>query len=215
MRVKIFVDEHERRAGVDRLMESLGEVEVKTLPVGDIAIVECGLLFERKSYADLVASVQQRHLEKQLMELENSGQTVFVLVVGNSIPTEHNWGMKKHYGLLASKNIHYPRVHWVMCRDEAEMVVFIERCIVKAQEMKKKGIDGTELMQLEKLRGAESVEDINALMLSAIPGLGVAKARSILKQIGFLNIRLMQAEELAELDGVGMETAIKLKRYLG
>ena len=213
--MKIFVDEHERRAGVDRLMESLGEVEVKTLPVGDCAIPELGLLFERKTYADLVSSIFSRHLEKQLQELENSGQTCFVLVVGNSIPTEHNWDMKKHYGLLASKNIHYPRVHWVMCRDESEMVVFIERCMVKAQEVKKKGIDWTELMQLEKLRGAESVDDINVLMLSAIPGLGVVKARSILKQIGFLNIRLMSVGELAELDGVGMETAVKLKRYLG
>jgi ERCC4-type nuclease len=189
----------------------------KELPIGDIFIPERGLLFERKEYSDLVSSVFQKHLEKQQMELENTGLHTFIVVVGTIEDYQMgrrfgrkgsiSWTQEHHWGLILSSMRKYPHTHWLFPKNNNQFLTLIKKAILKYDGDITKSIDMTELMTLSKL-DANDKESIQARCLSGVPDIGPTLARKILKQAGPLrHLIAMDITELEKIDGVGPHRA--------
>lgn len=201
---------------------------VRELPVGDIALMDVGIVIERKEYADFVSSVFSKHLEKQLAELSMlpEGMTPLLVIVGSlkrynfslfhsrkngaayaSGSRQPNWTAKHHIGFLASKLKMFPRVHILQVSNNTQLKLLVMKLHEKFVENKAFSIDSTELMRAPKLE-ANDRESIRARMLLGIPGIGPETARRLIKQVGGLRpLMAMSKEELEALEGIGPATA--------
>mgnify|MGYP001325751419 CR=1 FL=1 len=215
---------------IHNLMKKLPDYEAKELPTGDLFEPKMGLLFERKEYSDLVDSVYSKHLNKQLLEMNSTPYTCFMVVVGSlkdyqtakwarpsSVPRRPSgrpWDTGNHYGLVMSKVREFPKIHWLWCENNHQLLTLVEKALLKFADTKKTTVYDTELMQVEKLAVSDP-RDIQVRMLTAIPDVGIATATAIIERVGNVrNVLGMSVEELQDIQDIGELTAKKIYSYL-
>ena len=193
-----------------RLLERNGiKHTVESLPVGDFVYKD--VVIERKTTPDLIQSMRQGHLQKQLLQMQDNYDKCFLIIVGSFKQVAfnqyiRNWTVTHHLGMLASLATRYPKVKTVQVDNDTQLIKLIPKICEKACDGKVIGVEHTELMR-DKYKDAETTK---LRMLLAIPGLGYSRALPLSKIIDVKIINKkgdpITHDELCVVDGVGKKT---------
>ena len=207
MPAKIFVDSREREMA--KLLESLGlDVTVKNLEVGDYVVSE-RVAIERKTAQDFVASIidPQRNLFRQIADLARTYDRPVLILEGRDLYTRQ-MNADSIRGALASVAVDYgiPIIP-TDDRDETASVI--------ALLARREGQEGRE-PKVHGHKTARTLKEQQEYMVSAIPSVGTAVARNLLKHFGSIE-KIMSAspEELLEVEKVGPKIAERIRELVG
>ena len=206
----VLVDHRERAGGVvGRLRECGVEAHICSLPLGDY-VVDGRLLVERKTIADLAASVCDGRLFRQARRLANhAGHRVCVVLEGTSRDAE--WvGVSREalQGAVISLTLIYglPVLRSRNARETARVLIY-------ASEQLARVAAGLPRRVLHKPTARRRVQ---LEMLQAIPGIGPHRACSLLDQFGGVGALTSAApRDIAAVSGVGSKLAARVHWFVG
>jgi ERCC4-type nuclease len=180
------------------------------LPVGDFRARhgDRELVFERKTAADLVASLQDGRMTTQVRALSELGSPCCFIVEG---------GVFGHRGLpitklaaMQSRLVFGMRMPIVETIDRAHTAY----ALVTSIRDHFFGVGDKFDLEPVRLKGAGPVE-IAKVMLETIPGISPTRSAALLRRFGSLGgIARATAERIAEIDGIGRKTADRLHEVL-
>jgi len=206
-KLRIIVDERERKSGIPDLLRATGiNIELKTLPIGDY-IVAPETVVERKSIHDLVSSIFDGRLFDQCNRLKEHFQFPIILIEGNldeiSNITENPLIF---YGAISSIALDFkiPILPTPSADHTAKLLVSL--C------SRKESATGP---FLKKIKKSNDIQKQQLSVLSSLPGIGEKLALRLLKKFGSpLRIFSASSTELAKVDGLGLARAKKIKKML-
>lgn len=202
----VYVDYREEQSGLLRLLtdSNLAEIRKTSLPSGDIAVGNTGI--ERKTYSDFVRSLEDHRLFRQLILLKRSYHQRLLIVEGRgSDPT--SWRTLRGVILKITCGLQIPILHSTNLEDTA---AYIHQ--IAYQQL---GLTHRPIYIPPRLSKPEAIEFQQVFFLSGIPGIGVARARALLKHFGSL-ARVLSATEsqLREVAGIGPKFANEIVSLL-
>ncbi len=204
---KIFVDPREREMG--KLLEAQGlEVTLKNLEVGDY-IVSDRIAIERKTADDFVASIidPERNLFRQISDLSRSYEKPVLILEGRDLYTRQI-SPNSIRGALAAIAIDYG-IPIIPTESREETAAII--AILAAREHK----EGRE-PKLHGHKTARTLSEQQEYLVSAIPSVGPAVARNLLKHFGTIEkIMTASEEELRQVELVGPKIAERIRELIG
>lgn len=207
-RPSVLVDPRER--DVAKALESLGmDVTVRVLEVGDY-VVSDRVGIERKTADDLVNSIvnPDRELFRQISDLSRSYDRPVLILEGRDLYARqiHPNAVR---GALASIAVDYG-VPIIPTADQSETASVIALLARREQTSA-----GREFKPHGK-KTARTLKEQQEYLISAIPGVGSAAARSLLKHFGSVEaVMTATPEKLMEADGVGPKTAARIRELVG
>ncbi|MCX6670083.1 MAG: DEAD/DEAH box helicase [Methanothrix sp.] len=203
----VFVDPREREMG--KLLEAKGmEVTLKSLEVGDYVVSE-RVAIERKTAQDFAASIidPQRNLFRQIADLSRTYAKPILILEGRDLYTR-NISPSSIQGALASIAVDYG-VPIIPTEDQDETAQVI--ALLAARERK----EGRE-PKVHGHKTARTLKEQQEYLVSAIPSVGPAVARKLLRHFGSIE-RIMTAskEELRQVELVGPKIAERIRELVG
>jgi ERCC4-related helicase len=203
----VLVDPRERDMG--KLLESLGlEVTLTVLQVGDYVLSD-RLAVERKTAEDFVASIidPERNLFRQISDLARTYQRPVLILEGRDLYTRQ-MNPASIRGALASIAVDYG-VPIIPTENQEETAAVIS--LLAARERR----EGREPKQ-HGHKTARTLNEQQEYLVSALPSVGPAVARNLLRHFGSVE-KIMTAtlEELKEVDLVGPKIAERIRELVG
>lgn len=203
----VFVDPREREMG--KLLESLGlEITLKTLEVGDY-VVSDRIAIERKTAEDFVASVIDpgRDLFGQLSDLARTYDRPVLILEGSNFYSRqvHPNSIR---GALAAVAVDFkvPIIPTQNQEDTAQAIAMLARR--EAAEGREPKVHGR--------KTARTLKEQQEYLISAIPSVGLAVARNLLKHFGSVeNVMIASEEDLQKVDLVGPKIAERIRELVG
>lgn len=187
--------------------------EKETLPIGDFVCEN--IVIERKEIGDLINSIRTGHLQKQLLQMEDSFEKCFLIISGNpkdiwANPYLKGWTVNHQLGTLASLAVRYPRTKVIQVENDTQLVNIIPRIIEKCHDGKCMSKYDTELMRYKI-----DVEDVKLRMLMSIPRIGLDKAMAISEAVDVIIVKkgtkeLVSHTDLIKINGIGDVTAAEI-----
>jgi ERCC4-related helicase len=204
---KIYVDPREREMG--KLLEAKGlEVTLRNLDVGDY-VVSDRVAIERKTAQDFVASIidPQRNLFRQIADLSRSYNRPVLILEGRDLYTRAI-NPSSIRGALASLAVDYG-IPIIPTEDQDETASVI--ALLAARERK----EGRE-PKVHGHKTARTLAEQQEYLISAIPSVGPAVARNLLKHFESIE-KIMTAtkEELQDVELVGPKIAERIRELVG
>lgn len=204
---KIFVDSREREMG--KLLEAQGlEVTLKNLDVGDY-IVSDRIAIERKTAGDFVASIidPERNLFRQISDLSRTYEKPVLILEGRDLYTRQV-SPNSIRGALAAIAVDYG-IPIVPTESQEETAAVI--AMLAARECK----EGRE-PKLHGHKTARTLKEQQEYLISAIPSVGPAVARNLLRHFGTIEkIMTASEEELQHVELVGPKIAERVRELIG
>jgi DNA excision repair protein ERCC-4 len=200
--VTITVDVRERRSGMPSLLRALGtEVVVVTLAVGDYAFGD--RVVERKSVADLHASLTCDRLWSQIGALRRDQRRAYLMVEGERLDAGPVPARALRGTLLKVLD---NGVRLIRTSSKADSAVWPH--VLACQERRRQ-----EGRQPQVGRRSILVSPVG--LLAAIPGIGLDQATALLAAFGSIGALASASEgELRAVAGIGPERARTLLRTL-
>jgi ERCC4-related helicase len=204
---QVYVDPRERDMG--KLLEALGaEITMKVLEVGDY-VVSDRVAVERKTAQDFVASIidPKRNLFRQISDLARSYDKPVLILEGRDFYTRQV-NPNSIRGAMASIAVDYG-VPIIPTEDQKETAAVIAMLARREQKV------GHEL-KVHGHKTARTLKEQQEYLISAIPSVGPAVARNLLKHFGTIE-RIMTAskEELQQVELVGPKIAERIRELVG
>jgi ERCC4-type nuclease len=209
--VTLEIDDREFDWLVTRLtdVENLHVIRTR-LPLGDFRARHAGreLLFERKTSADLVASLQDGRMTTQVRALSEHGSPCCFIVEGGVFGSR---GLPiTKLAAMQSRLVFGVRMPVVETLDRAHTAYTLVTCIRDHFF----GVGDKFDLEPVRLKSAGPVE-IAKVMLETIPGISPTRSAALLRRFGSLaGISRATVERIAEIDGIGKKTAEKLHEVL-
>lgn len=208
--VRVIVDDRERGAGVDTALAAMAGVELveQRLPLGDYD-VDGLLLVERKTVADFSLSIVDGRLFRQATRLAQAGTRACFIVEGSEAePVEPKLSREAIQGALVSISIVFglPVLRSATPAESAHLMIYAARQARRAMSsgLRKSGYSPRGLRR-KRLR-----------ILQSLPGIGSERAGRLLDKFGSVeDVMCADAEELAEVEGIGEATARGIREILG
>ena len=184
--MEILFDSQEKKKTHLNYLKKIYDVEITTLAIGDILVPEKGICFERKTIADFVGSVKSGHLQKQLMQMEQNYEHVYLLISGSLNDLRFNkyvqWSVEQHLGSLASFSVR-TRVKILQVSNDTQLAKLVDKIIKKTGDGKSLTIRDTELM-----KNTFTTADMKVKILTCFHRVGLKKAEKLLKDEEINNI---------------------------
>jgi ERCC4-related helicase len=208
LKLTIFVDPRETRAGIARFLEKAGvDLKLQNLEIGDY-IVSDKVCIERKTVTDFLDSLinKRRNLFEQINRMKNEYEKPLLVIEGNSIYGQRNVHPNVVRAVMASIALDYS-VPIIQTRDVADTASLIY-VIAKREQMPNK----TEVNPHGKKPSA-SLKVQQEYFVSALSNIGIMTTRKLLGRFKTIE-RIMAAskEELMEVENVGEKTAEHIKK---
>lgn len=204
---KIFVDPREREMG--KLLETQGlEITLKNLEVGDY-IISDRIAIERKTADDFVASIidPERNIFRQISDLSRTYEKPVLILEGRDLYTRQI-NPNSIRGALAAIAVDYgiPIIP-TESREETASVI----AMLAAREHK----EGRE-PKLHGHKTARTLKEQQEYLVSAIPNVGPAVARNLLRHFGTIEkIMTASEDELQKVELVGPKIAERIRELIG
>jgi len=203
----VFVDPREREMA--KLLEAKGvRVTLKSLEVGDYVISE-RVALERKTAQDFAASIidPQRNLFRQIADLSRTYAKPILILEGRDLYTSQI-NPSSIQGALASVAVDFG-VPIIPTEDKNETASVI--ALLAARERK----EGRE-PKVHGHKTARTLKEQQEYLVSAMPNVGPAVARNLLRHFGTVQ-RIMTAseEELRQVELVGPKIAERIRELVG
>lgn len=203
--ISIIIDDREKGSDVYQTMQQMPNlrIDIRRLPVGDY-LVDQRLLFERKTFADLILSIKDGRLFAQAKQLASCKWPVALILQGTSQELKSH-GMRREaiQGAIISLSMRFG-IPVLRAKDAAEcarIMIYAARqtdpSIVKIS--RRPGIQpkGKKRLQLHVLTG--------------LPGIGPVRALRLINHFVTLEkIFTVSIDELQKVGGIGMGTAKKI-----
>jgi len=206
-KLRIVVDERERKSGIPDLLRAVGiNIEMKTLPVGDY-IVAPETVVERKSIKDLISSVFDGRLFDQCNRLKENFQFPIILMEGNMDEiNEITENPLIFYGAVSSIALDFKIP--VIATPSADHTAKLLVSLCSRKELPKGPF-------LKKIKKSNDIQKQQLVALSSLPGVGEKLAIRMLEKFGSpLNVFNASSTELAKVQGLGNARAKKIKKML-
>ena len=203
----IFVDPREREMA--KLLEAKGvEVTLKSLEVGDYVVSE-RVAIERKTAQDFVASIidPQRNVFRQIADLSRTYAKPILILEGRDLYTSQI-NPSSIQGALASIAVDFG-IPIIPTEDQNETAQVI--ALLAARERN----EGRE-PKVHGHKTARTLKEQQEYLVSAMPSVGPAVARNLLRHFGSVQ-RVMTAsvEELRQVELVGPKIAERIRELVG
>jgi Fanconi anemia group M protein len=202
--VRIKVDRAEFTSGVPRLLEGMGvQIESAELFTGDY-ILGPDVCCERKSAADLLASILDKRIFSQIMLMKAEFERPFVIVEGNAFQVPRSGIEKKAIAGLKSWIHTLETVSVYTTSDISETAFILEAAARHAQH----GL-GYEIA----LRGGtpKDTRGLSQFIVEGLPAVGPGRAKALLSHFGSVEkIFSASVGELIEVEGIGKAAAQKI-----
>ncbi|MCL4181674.1 MAG: nuclease [Verrucomicrobia bacterium] len=205
--VRVVADDRESRSSVcERLAARLDvRLEVGRLEVGDYE-VEGEWRFERKTVADFGASLLDGRLFRQAHRLAQCPGGRALILEGSEADlsgiSRESW-----QGALVSLGLAFqlPVLRSEDASETVRLLVYAGRQVMRQREV----------VFVAVPRRARTLLRQRLRVLSAIPGVGARRARMLLEHFGSIEaVVLAGVEELAEVRGVGPQTAARIRKVV-
>ena len=206
-KLRIVVDERERKSGIPDLLRAVGiNIEMKTLPVGDY-IVAPETVVERKSIKDLISSVFDGRLFDQCNRLKENFQFPIILMEGNMDEiNEITENPLIFYGAVSSIALDFKIP--VIATPSADHTAKLLVSLCSRKELPKGPF-------LKKIKKSNDIQKQQLVELSSLPGVGEKLAIRMLEKFGSpLKVFNASSTELAKVQGLGNARAKKIKKML-
>ncbi len=204
---RVLVDIRERDVG--KLLESFGvEITLQVLEVGDY-IISDRVAVERKTAQDFVASIidPERNLFRQISNLARSYDRPVLVLEGRDLYTRQI-NPNAIRGAMASIAVDYG-VPIIPTEDQLETAAVISMLAKREQS------DGHE-PKVHGHKAARTLKEQQEYLVSAMPSVGPAVARNLLKHFGSVEaIMTATLEELQEAELVGPKIAQRIREIVG
>lgn len=202
--IELIVDRREAPSQTARALEALGvKVEYRTLKVGDYVVSE-EVAIERKTYADLAASIVDRRLFSQAQALrECYRRPIIILETGGGAET----GVSREAirGAVASMILDFgiPVISAEGPEDTAGFIVAIAR-----REQRQAGIS----LSLKDRRRPKTPDEEKEYVVSSLPMVEVSTARRLLAEFGTVQAVFSASEdELQKVEKIGPKKARRIR----
>jgi ERCC4-type nuclease len=205
----IRVDHRESGSGVPEFLRSLSGVvvQIEQLDVADYVLSQ-RLAVERKSAADLAASILDKRLFAQVEQLKSAYQRVVYLIEGASLYDASHLHPNAIRGALAYLVVlnDVATLRSDGPEDSAQLLATMAR-------QEQQGL-GYEVSGHPKRR--PSAPDLQMrYLVEDLPGIGPKRARALLERFGSLSVLFAATEEeLSRVSGIGVKTARELRELL-
>ncbi len=199
----VLYDHRESLSGIPEFLQATGiQVQVAQLPVGDY-IVSDRVAVERKTGADLAASIKDRRLFEQIERLTDAYPAVVLIVEGDPVHiAEASWK-----GALARVLISAD-VSVLQTADPQETAAWIARF----RRLEKKGPSAPRGLPRVR-RPTHDIQRNSEDVLTCLPGISTVGARRLLAHFGSLSaVYTANVHELREVPGIGPTRAAALAR---
>lgn len=204
---RVFVDPREREMG--KLLEGLGlEITLKNLEVGDYVLSD-RLAVERKTANDFVQSIidPERNLFRQISDLSRTYDRPVLILEGRDLYTRQ-MNPASIRGALASIAVDYG-VPIIPTENQEETAAVI--ALLAARERK----EGRE-PKVHGHKTARTLKEQQEYLISAIPNVGPAVAKNLLKHFGSIEkVMAASQEELQQVELVGPKIAERIRELVG
>ena len=207
----IYVDIREKRSNIPILFKKIGiEFEFRELPVADYLIPDEPepIAIERKDIVDFLNSLKTGRLDKQLYELSYNFSLSYIIIVGY-ISEGLMWSQMRRDALISKlAGISYKtapagkqgRIIPLVLETDYDFVLFVKYLLEK--------VKNKEPRMPKMIKVKWRLSDIQAYILSCVPGLGEKKARILLREFKTLrNIANSPVLTLSKVKGVGKKLA--------
>ncbi len=176
--MKFLIDDREP-AKIGRIMSKLIECEVMRLDVGDVVCEEKSFAIERKSIVDFVGCVKSGKIFKDVMQLSQNFQHVYLIIEGHYKDLRFGgfvqWTVDQHLGSIASLCAR-SRVQIITVDNATQFCKLAVKLATKTDDGKVFSIKDTEL-----LKNTITTNDMRLKLLSCFPGIGLKKAKMLLE----------------------------------
>ncbi len=204
---RVFVDPREREMG--KLLEGMGlEVTLKSLEVGDYVLSD-RLAVERKTAEDFVASIidPERNLFRQISDLSRTYDRPVLILEGRDLYARQ-MNPASIRGALASIAVDFG-IPIIPTEDKEETAAVIAMLAVRERK------EGRE-PKVHGHKTARTLKEQQEYLVSAIPSVGPAVAKNLLKHFGSIE-KIMTAteEELRQVELVGPKIAERIRELVG
>jgi ERCC4-type nuclease len=208
--VSIRVDDRERRSNLLTILGATPKVNVVVgrLPVGDYE-VDGQLIVERKTLLDLVASIKEGRLFSQLYRLLQSPLPCALLLEGSSNDLDHS-GMRREaiQGALVQITL-FMQIPVLRALDANESVSLL---LMIARQLKNLSVRKANGPKRYRTGRTTCKEKQQLYLLQGLPGIGLTRARLLLRKFGSVEEVLTASErELQQVAGIGASTAKKIR----
>ncbi len=206
----VIADHRESRSGVVEALECLPGVTVRTatLEIGDYA-VEGRLLVERKTVQDFAVSVLDTRLFRQAYRLAKSNSAALFLLEGDARdPAGFGLSREAFQGALITVTLIHglPLLYAADAEESARLIVYA------ASQLHRQGTG----FYTAHGRKPKAIERRKLYILQTLPGVGPRRAKRLLAAFGSVQgCVTASAEELTNVEGIGRETAGRIRRVLG
>ena len=205
-RIRIVVDEHEKRSKVPDMLAQLGvSVDFASLKVGDY-LVSYDCCVERKSARDLLNSIYDGRIFLQLREMLKNYTCPVVIVEGSIDELEIDDPMVV-YGALASliSDFKASVISTYSYMHTAYMLIALAR----------RYLHNSKPVLLKKINKGNSLREQQISIVASLPGVGSRLALRLLDRFATpLNVFNAPLVELARVEGIGYARAARIKRVL-
>lgn len=203
--VSVIVDDREPRC-VAEALQSIPECEVTTqrLSIGDY-LVDNRLLFERKTLPDFVTSVLDGRLFRQASSLAASPFRPIIILEGRIKDIAHS-GISREalQGALISATVMFgiPLLRSFDPEETARLMLYTAKQV--------RSVPNGALPRGGKR--PKSKRKVQLQILQGLPGVGPARAQSLLKRHGSVeNVMQADCQKLVETPGIGEEIAQRIR----
>ena len=207
----VVVDDRERDGQVAGHLAALPEVSVETghLPLGDF-LVDGRLLVERKTVADLAASLCDGRLFRQAKRLAaDRGHRACIVLEGTSREAERVGVTRESLlGAVVSLTLIYG-LPLLRSRDAAETARLIRYAAAQL-------VRSAAGLPKRVLRKASAAERVRIEMLQAIPGIGPERAYALLVRFGSVaELAAASQRDMERVPRMGRTLAVRVHEALG
>ncbi|RLI84096.1 DNA repair protein [Archaeoglobales archaeon] len=202
----IFADDREPER-ITEILSSLGlRVVRKRLTIADYLVYHQGyaVAIERKSASDYISSIADGRFFNQIHDLSRSYQLSFLCIVGR--PDFSRIKRDAFIGSLLSIPLKTEqRVIPIQVESDEEFCLILKSL--------NRQLERGNLKTAPRLRRVDAEDSI--AMLTAIPGIGVEKARRLLEKLGSIQ-RVVNASipELMRVEGIGEKQARRIYDFV-
>ena len=206
---KVFADDREKGNGIIKELIDLGiKIDLKRLEVGDY-IVSSRCVIEYKKLPDFVDSIIDGRLLQQAKDIKQSFERPVIMVEG----TEDIYSLRKIHpnsirGMLATIAVSYG-IPIIQTKTSKESAALIAAMAKREQEETSKDFS------LHGDRKPLTLKEQQEYIISALPGVGPALAKPLLKRFGSVkSVVIASEEELKEVEKIGEKKAKDIQSVL-
>ena len=206
--MQIVVDANEARTGLAELLDmSWGDVSVRRLRAGDVAIGAC-VLVERKTTSDFVASLADGRLFRQARRLvENADRPVVILEGETALPERHvDPGAQR--GAMLALAVGF-RIPVLQTRNLKETAVLLRH--MAAQETRRESRRQRRARLAARHHPPQGLPPSAIEVLCALPGVGRTRAEALGGHVASLHeFSQLSLRDLLAIPGIGPDTAARI-----